>query len=281
MPDPLFADPRLAALYDVLDNDRSDLTVYAGIVEELEASTVLDVGCGTGTLACMLARRGISVVGVEPAAASLDVARRKPGARRVHWIHADASSIPSLEVDLAVMTGNVAQVFVHEADWADALRAVRRAVRDGGWFVFETRDPLRRAWEHWTKEHTYRELHIPDAGLVVTWTELLDVQEPLVTFRHVFRFPPRVANSSRTPPFGSGAAKRSPPPLTTLVSDFAACGTLPTARRRSWCSSLRPTLRPRRRCRRSTNTTFDGDPEHNVTTGCQSSSRWLVASAGS
>jgi hypothetical protein len=37
-------------------------------------------------------------------------------------------------------------------------------------------------------EHTYRELDVPDVGLVRTWTELVDVQEPLVSFRHVFRF---------------------------------------------------------------------------------------------
>jgi 2-polyprenyl-3-methyl-5-hydroxy-6-metoxy-1,4-benzoquinol methylase len=33
------------------------------------ARSVLDVGCGTGSFACMLAQRGIEVVGVDPAAA--------------------------------------------------------------------------------------------------------------------------------------------------------------------------------------------------------------------
>lgn len=109
MPDPLFADPRWRRPYDIVDDDRSDLGVYAGIVAELMASSVLDVGCGTGTLACRLARLGIEAVGLNPAAASLDVARRKPGAERVRWIHGGASSALPLAVDLAVMTGNVAQ----------------------------------------------------------------------------------------------------------------------------------------------------------------------------
>ena len=77
---------------------------------EFGAVTVLDVGCGTGTLACLLAARGLDVVAVDPAAASLDVARRKPGAGRVRWLHADATALPPLRVDLATMTGNVAQV---------------------------------------------------------------------------------------------------------------------------------------------------------------------------
>ena len=39
--------------------------------------TVLDVGCGTGTLACLLATRGLEVAAANPAAASLSVARHK------------------------------------------------------------------------------------------------------------------------------------------------------------------------------------------------------------
>lgn len=164
VPDAIFADPRLAVLYDIVDDDRRDLDVYVAIVEELNASRVLDVGCGTGTLACTLAQRGIEVVGLDPAAASLEVARHKPGADGVRWILADASSTPALGVDLALMTGNVAQVFVTDADWRQALAAMGTAVRDEGWLVFETRDPARRAWERWTKEHTHRSITAPGVG---------------------------------------------------------------------------------------------------------------------
>lgn len=47
MPDLIFAHPRLAAIYDVIDDDRSDLDVYTALVEELGARSVLDIGCGT------------------------------------------------------------------------------------------------------------------------------------------------------------------------------------------------------------------------------------------
>ena len=81
MVDEIFADPRLAELYDPFEQDRSDLAAYVDLVDELGARSVLDVGCGTGTLACSLAQRGVTVVGVDPATASLEVARRKPGER--------------------------------------------------------------------------------------------------------------------------------------------------------------------------------------------------------
>ena len=84
MVDALFAEPRLAAVYDALDPDRSDLDAYSAIAEELGATRVVDVGCGTGAFACLLAARGESLVGVDPAAASLEIARRKPGADAVH-----------------------------------------------------------------------------------------------------------------------------------------------------------------------------------------------------
>ena len=141
MADAIFEDPRLAEVYDSLEPDRRDLDVYADVVTELGARSVLDVGCGTGTFACLLARRGVEVTAVDPAAASLDVARAKPGAEAVRWLHGDATTLPPLQVDAAFMTANVAQVFLTDGEWSATLRAVRGSLRPGGWLVFETRDP--------------------------------------------------------------------------------------------------------------------------------------------
>ncbi|WBQ06939.1 class I SAM-dependent DNA methyltransferase [Kribbella sp. CA-293567] len=188
MPDALFAHPRLAALYDPLEDERPDLEVYAAMVGEFGAARVLDVGCGTGVFALLLAGRGVEVVGVDPALASLEVARGKPGAERVRWVQGDAGALPPLQVDLAVMTGNVAQVFVQDEDWVETLGAVRRALGPGGRFVFETRDPERQAWSGWNREDTYRRVELPGVGVVESWTELLEVRLPLVTFRATYLF---------------------------------------------------------------------------------------------
>ena len=128
---------------------------------EFGAGSVLDAGCGTGTLACLLAGRGLKVIAVDPAAASLDVARRKPGAGDVRWVHGNATAVLPLQVDLVTMTANVAQVFVTGQEWAQTLAAVHAALRPGGRLVFESRDPARKAWLEWNRDHTYRRVAIP------------------------------------------------------------------------------------------------------------------------
>ena len=179
-PDATFSDPRQAVLYDVFNNDRSDLDAYVRIADEVEAHRVVDVGCGTGSLAVRLAELGFSVTGVDPAGASLDVARAKPNAELVTWVHGDATSLVGLEAaDLAVMTGNVAQVFVSDEDWYATLRAIRTCLRPGGWFVFETRRSEVRDWETWNLAPS--PVAMPDGRgrLACTVTE---VALPLVTF---------------------------------------------------------------------------------------------------
>jgi len=188
MADECFGHPRLAAIHDPLDPDRGDLDAYVRMAEELGARRVLDIGCGTGVFALLLADRGIEVVGVDPAEASLDVARGKPGSERVRWISGDASALPPLRVDLATMTANVAQAVVAPRTWQETLRRTYRSLRPGGHLMFETRVPARRAWEEWNRERSRRVTDVPGVGAVESWVEVTDVSLPLVTFRWTYVF---------------------------------------------------------------------------------------------
>jgi SAM-dependent methyltransferase len=188
VPDPIFAQRRLAEVYDPLDPDRSDLDAYLAMVEEFAARSVLDIGCGTGTFACLLAARGLDVTALDPAEASLAVARTKLGADRVRWIHGYVFDVPPLKVDLITMTANVAQVFLTYEDWASTLRTAFALLDTGGRLVFETRDPAARAWREWTRRQSYKYEVIPGVGGVQAWVEVTDLSPPFVSFRWTFIF---------------------------------------------------------------------------------------------
>jgi SAM-dependent methyltransferase len=188
VPDAIFAHPRLAEVYDAFDGRRDDLVAYLAIADELGAVHVLDVGCGTGNLANLLAGSGRAVVGVDPAAASLTVARSKDHGGRITWLRGDATTLPDLAVDLAVMTGNVAQVFLTDDDWARTLDGIHAALRPGGHLVFETRRPDRRAWEDWAADTAAVTRTVPGVGVVERRLEVIDVSLPFVTFRCAYRF---------------------------------------------------------------------------------------------
>lgn len=188
MPDQIFENPRLAAIYDYFDGNREDLTLYLSIAEEFGAKSILDIGCGTGCLAGMLVEKGFDVTGLEPANASLNIARGKPFSEGVKWIQGFSTDLPPMQMDLATMTGNVAQVFVTDESWEESLSAIRKALRPGGHLVFEARDPAMKAWENWTRDNTYKRLKVPGVGFVEGWCEVTNVSKELVSFRWIYNF---------------------------------------------------------------------------------------------
>src|SRR5262245_41523617 len=110
--DRLYDDPDLAQFYDLENGWAADLDHCRDLARG--CSSVLDLGCGTGLFAAALAReQDAEVVGVDPAAAMLDVAPARPGGERVRWVQGDARSIRlERRFDLVVLTGHAFQVFL-------------------------------------------------------------------------------------------------------------------------------------------------------------------------
>ena len=138
------------------------------------------------------------------------------------------------------MTGNVAQVFLTDDEWASTLLAVRAALRPAGWFAFEVRDPARAAWREWTRERSFRRVDLPDVGPVRTWVELTRVALPLVSFRWSFEFEADGAtlHSDSTIRFRPRTSSR--PRSAEPASSCTTSGAHPTVQAASSCSSRGP-----------------------------------------
>lgn len=169
-----YVDPRLVELYDIENPRGADTDFYVRLAADLGARTILDLGCGTGLLTRELAIDGRRVIGVDPAPMMLAVARRRPGSERVQWVEGDATVLGTPEADLVLMTGNVAQVFLDDAEWAATLRTIHAALRPGGYLAFESRNPDDRAWERWNREATYQQFDSP-YGPMASWLEVVHV----------------------------------------------------------------------------------------------------------
>lgn len=193
-----FNDPRLVAVYDVECPWSRDDDFFLSVVNEIPKARVLDLGCGTGRLALGMAAAGHTVTGVDPARASLQAARVKPGAERVTWIEGTAEMLAERSFDVVVMTSHVAQFFVDDDEWGRTLAAVERSLVPGGRLVFDSRDPQDRRWERWNPIDSRRRVRLPDGHEVDRWTQVTAVQSGVVSFTQHYVFPDEELVSTAT-----------------------------------------------------------------------------------
>ncbi len=170
-PDKLYSDPELAQFYDIENGWAEDLDYCRALAGG--CASVLDLGCGTGLLAASLAEQADrAVVGVDPAAAMLDVAAKRPGGERVQWIQGDARTVRlDRRFDLVVLTGHAFQVFLTDEDRAAVLRTIAEHLAPEGRFIFDSRNPEFRQWRAWTPANSKRHIEHPAVGRVLAWND--------------------------------------------------------------------------------------------------------------
>ena len=198
-PSESYADPRLAALYDALNPADASTAFYLSLPGAPPAR-ILDVGCGTGLLACKFAARGYDVTGADPAAAMLATARARPGGDQVRWVQASAASLDTSSgpdtstdpgtpagFDLIIMTGHVFQLFLEDRDVRAALRTLARHLGPGGRLAFETRNPAVREWQDWNPRDTRQRVEASGVTADVHY-DISAVAGELVTYETWFQF---------------------------------------------------------------------------------------------
>jgi SAM-dependent methyltransferase len=184
--DRLFAEPRLAELYDAYCSPgRPDFPFYLPVV--MGAESVLDVGCGTGELLRLAREAGHTgrLTGLDPAAAMLAVARRRDD---IEWVQGELATTSWREsFDLAVMTGHAFQVYLEDVELRLTFANIRDALRPGGRFVFETRNLLVQDWATWNaSEPEFVTVNGEHVG--VTW-QVANFEDSRLTFKGTYTSP--------------------------------------------------------------------------------------------
>ncbi|KZL12674.1 class I SAM-dependent methyltransferase [Pseudovibrio sp. Ad26] len=163
----IFTDPDLAQFYELAPRDRADHTFCKVLANG--AHSVLDLGCGTGELTVQLAEDR-HVVGLDPAAAMLELAGKRHNGEQVQWIQADARSFDLGETfDLICLTGHSFQFFLTEEDQLAALKMIAKHLSPEGQFVFDTRNPNFPGRKTRCKEETLSQTQHPDLGAIESW----------------------------------------------------------------------------------------------------------------
>ena len=141
----------LAGSYDRLTNDvdyEATVAFYEQILarEGLSPRTAVDLACGTGSVALLLAKRGLQVMGVDMSEDMLCVAADKAQQAQLS-IRFVCQKLQELKlakgVDLAVCALDSMDYILEPKDCAEAIGRVYRALNPGGCFIFDVNTPYK------------------------------------------------------------------------------------------------------------------------------------------
>ncbi|HEX9707472.1 MAG TPA: malonyl-ACP O-methyltransferase BioC [Steroidobacteraceae bacterium] len=136
--------------------------------------TILDLGCGTGNGAALLAARWPQsrVLALDRSPGMLREAGRRDGVSRIHWLRADAESIPLPDASIDLLFCNLMLPWCEDLDAVFA--EIARVLQPRGLLTFTTFGPdtlaeLRAAWrvaDGAVHVHPFTDMHDIGDGLV-------------------------------------------------------------------------------------------------------------------
>lgn len=144
----------LASSYDALMADgayrrRADFLERLFRGSRIPVRSVLDLACGTGTIACLLAERGYEVIATDGSEEMLTQAAAKAAGLEAPplFLHQAMPRLRLLQpVDAVVSTLDSLNYLTRAGDLRETFRRVYRWLRPGGLFIFDVNTPhkLRR-----------------------------------------------------------------------------------------------------------------------------------------
>ncbi len=146
-----------ASVYDLPDHAEITRSFIARAMPEFKArrrgTSVLDLACGTGLMAELIAPKRIPVVGVDCSHEMLEIARARkvPGAQ---WLEEDLTTFElDTECTVATACGDVFNHFPSMRALAPVLKHVCEVLPEDGVLVFET--TRKYCYENYWNDRTY------------------------------------------------------------------------------------------------------------------------------
>ncbi|SFO94662.1 Methyltransferase domain-containing protein [Oscillibacter sp. PC13] len=142
----------LAASYDALTVDaaycrRADYLERLLRKGPVPVRTVLDLGCGTGTMAYLLTARGYQVIAVDGSEEMLTQAMEKAASAELDpplFLQQDMPHLRLLKpVDAAISTLDALNYLTRTRDIRETFQRVYRWLRPGGQFIFDVNTPYK------------------------------------------------------------------------------------------------------------------------------------------
>ena len=140
---------RWADYYDLLDADRAPFIAFYNSLVNLDTQTVLELGCGTGTISIAMAghlaqlrgtRQGARLVGVDGSEGMLRVARSRDAG--IEWLFGDIRTPPVKgPFDFVFCCFNTLQHLLLDQDLVQAFVAARELLSPSGVYAFDIYQP--------------------------------------------------------------------------------------------------------------------------------------------
>ena len=152
-----------AWLYDIdnRDNLKDDIKFYIDYAKSRNCKNILELGCGTGRVAIMLAKEGFKVTGIDLSNEMLDVFRAKIDGSVKDNIELIYGSMADFNLnrkfDLIIVPFRAFQCLTDDKDIENSLKCVKNHLAEDGLFIINVfnpridadnwRSPARIQWE--------------------------------------------------------------------------------------------------------------------------------------
>ena len=178
----------LAPVYDKL-NDTVDYSLWADYIEECfkkfspekEIKSVLELGCGTGSMTLELARRGYDMTALDISEEMLSVAEnrvREAGLKDVLFVESDMCGFELYgTVDAVICCLDGINHLLSREELLECFALVNNYLEDGGVFVFDVNTPHK-----FKTDYADRDYVLEDDGVMCCWRNRLNKKQDKVDF---------------------------------------------------------------------------------------------------